>query len=133
MSLSQSAIDRLEEVIPTVNIELQSYKIYNFETRQHFNKSPEQIQEINTKFGNYQQQRDNAEIPQQMEVISPVILWPEQAREIDQAYYFRPDSQYSEPSESSYVLFFVAVINYSLCDSYSDYLLSPLPDVEIDN
>jgi hypothetical protein len=120
--LSQSEIDRLEEVVPTVNIELISYNIYNPETGKHFNKSSKEIEEINKRFKNYEQQRDKLETPhQQTGVMSPAIRRPEQAGDIDQAYDSRPHSQHAEPFEPSYVFSFVAFIDYSF-DTCSGYI-----------
>ena len=128
--LSQSEIDRLEEVVPTVNIQLISYKICHPETGKHSNKSSKDIEEINTRFKNYEQQRDKLETPhQQTGVMSPAIHRPEQAGDIDQAYDSHPDTQCSESSESSYVFSFIAFID----STSSDYLLSPRQQTRVIN
>ena len=105
MDLPRSEIDRLEEVIPTVNIELVSHVIYEPKTGKHFNKSPREIEEINAKFRNYERQRDQRQPEPQKGDIGLTIQEPEQVRDIDRTYCFLSDSQSSESSVSLYLSF----------------------------
>jgi hypothetical protein len=116
-NLQKSEIDALTDDIPTIDIELQSYEIYNLTTGKHSDKTVNEIKQINKKFRN--------------RVISPTAFWSESTRSSDATYEFECGPQSSEPSESLYVFSFIALFNCSFTEAYySDYQLS---DVETDN